>query len=54
LGREIVTDAGGFQTPRAYAATAVLFVFAIACFHALALAERRLTPWAKPIRGDTR
>jgi putative hydroxymethylpyrimidine transport system permease protein len=54
LGREIITDAGGFQTPRAYAATAVLFVFAIACFYALALAERRLAPWAIQSRGDTR
>ncbi len=54
LGREIVTDAGGFQTPRAYAATAVLFVFAVACFYALALAERRLAPWASQPRGDNR
>jgi putative hydroxymethylpyrimidine transport system permease protein len=54
LGHEIITDAGGFQTARAYAATAVLFVFAIACFHALALAERRLAPWAGQSRGDTR
>ena len=46
LGREIVVDAGGFQTPRAYAATALLFVFAIACFYSLALAERRLAPWS--------
>jgi putative hydroxymethylpyrimidine transport system permease protein len=54
LGREIITDAGGFQTARAYAATAVLFVFAIACFYALSLAERRLAPWAIQSRGDTR
>lgn len=54
LGREIVTDAGGFQTARAYAATAVLIAFAIACFYALALAERRLAPWAVSSRGDTR
>jgi putative hydroxymethylpyrimidine transport system permease protein len=54
LGREIVTDAGGFQTPRAYAATAVLFVFAIACFYALAVAERRLTPWRSPSPGGAR
>jgi putative hydroxymethylpyrimidine transport system permease protein len=45
LGREIVTDVN-FQTPRAYAGAAVLFVFAIACFYALALAERRLAPWS--------
>jgi putative hydroxymethylpyrimidine transport system permease protein len=54
LGREIVTDAGGFQTPRAYAATAVLFVFAIACFYGLAVAERRLTPWRSPSTGGAR
>ncbi len=54
LGHEIITDAGGFQTARAYAATTVLFVFAIACFYALALAERRLAPWANRSRGDTR
>ena len=51
LGREIVLDAGGFQTPRAYAATALLFGFAIACFYSLALAERRLAPWSANARG---
>jgi putative hydroxymethylpyrimidine transport system permease protein len=54
LGREIITDAGGFQTARAYAATAVLIAFAVACFYALALAQRRLAPWAITSRGDTR
>ena len=53
LGHEIVTDAGGFQTPRAYAATAVLFVFAVTCFYALALAERQLAPWSVRFRGET-
>jgi NitT/TauT family transport system permease protein/putative hydroxymethylpyrimidine transport system permease protein len=53
LGHEIVTDAGGFQTARAYAATAVLFAFAIACFYALALAERKLVPWKTRARGET-
>ncbi|HEX5852483.1 MAG TPA: ABC transporter permease subunit [Solirubrobacteraceae bacterium] len=52
LGREIITDVG-LQTPRAYAGTVVLFVFAIACFHALALAERRLAPWSIQTRGET-
>jgi len=42
------------QTPRAYAAAAVLFAFAIACFYALALAERRLAPWAHQAKGDAR
>jgi ABC-type nitrate/sulfonate/bicarbonate transport system permease component len=51
LGREIITDVN-FQTPRAYAGTAVLFVFAIACFYALALAERRLAPWSARTQGD--
>jgi NitT/TauT family transport system permease protein/putative hydroxymethylpyrimidine transport system permease protein len=52
LGREIVTDAGGFQTARAYAATVVLFAFAIACFYALALAERKLVPWKNRPVGE--
>jgi ABC-type nitrate/sulfonate/bicarbonate transport system permease component len=52
LGRQIITDVN-FQTPRAYAGTAVLFAFAIACFYALALAERRLAPWSTQPRGDT-
>lgn len=51
LGRQITTDIG-FQTPRAYAGTAVLFVFAIACFYALALAERKCSPWTGQPRGD--
>ena len=55
LGREIVLDAGGFQTPRAYAATALLFAFAIVCFQSLAMAERRLAPWRRPaLAGATR
>ncbi|HEY2631151.1 MAG TPA: ABC transporter permease subunit [Solirubrobacteraceae bacterium] len=45
LGREITSDLTALQTPRAYAATAVLFVFAIACFYALSIAERKLAPW---------
>jgi NitT/TauT family transport system permease protein len=53
LGRQITTDIG-FQTPRAYAGTAVLFLFAIACFYTLAFVERRLAPWANQSRGDTR
>lgn len=53
LGREIVTDVN-FQTPRAYAGTTLLVAFAIACFYALALAERRLAPWSTRTRGETR
>src|SRR5438067_2593596 len=41
LGRQIITHVN-FQAARAYAGTLVLFAFAIACFYALALAERRL------------
>jgi len=51
LGREIVTDIN-FQTARAYAGTSILFVFAVACFYALAVAERRLAPWSIRPRGD--
>jgi ABC-type nitrate/sulfonate/bicarbonate transport system permease component len=50
LGRQIVTDVN-FQTARAYAGTAILFGFAVSCFYALALAERRLTPWRARTRG---
>jgi putative hydroxymethylpyrimidine transport system permease protein len=46
LGHEINADLTALQTSRAYAAAVVLFVFAIACFHALGFAERRLAPWA--------
>jgi putative hydroxymethylpyrimidine transport system permease protein len=53
LGHEINADLTALQTPRAYAAAVVLFVFAIACFHAIALAERRLAPWSVRSRADT-
>ncbi len=53
LGHEINADLTALQTPRAYAAAVVLFVFAIACFHAIGLAERRLAPWSVRSRGDT-
>ncbi|MCW3068514.1 MAG: transporter permease [Solirubrobacterales bacterium] len=51
LGREIITDVN-FQTSRAYAGTVVLFAFAIVCFYALALAQRRLAPWSAQPQGD--
>lgn len=51
LGHQMVNDITGLQTSRAWAAAAVLFVFAIACFYALALLERRLAPWAHRQRG---
>lgn len=51
LGREIVTDLNVLATARAYAAATVLFAFAIACFYALTLAERRLVPQTDRPRG---
>jgi ABC-type nitrate/sulfonate/bicarbonate transport system permease component len=51
LGREIITDANAFQNPRAWAAATLLCLFAIACFYTLALAERRLAPWADRTQG---
>ncbi|HEX5223551.1 MAG TPA: ABC transporter permease subunit [Solirubrobacteraceae bacterium] len=53
LGREILSDVN-FQTSRAYAGTAVLFAFAIACFYALALVERRVAPWSIQRREEPR
>jgi ABC-type nitrate/sulfonate/bicarbonate transport system permease component len=52
LGRQIMTDVN-FQAPRAYAGTAILVAFALACFYILALAERKLAPWRPRPRGDT-
>jgi len=52
LGHEINADLTALQTSRAWAAAAVLFLFAIACFYALALAERKLAPWRTRPRGD--
>jgi len=52
LGHAINADLTALQTPRAYAAAVVLFAFAIACFYGLAVAERRLAPWANRRRGD--
>jgi putative hydroxymethylpyrimidine transport system permease protein len=54
LGREINTDLTALQTPRAYAAAVLLFLFAIACFQTLAIAERRVAPWANRPRGEHR
>jgi putative hydroxymethylpyrimidine transport system permease protein len=54
LGHEINADLNALQIPRAWAAAAVLFGFAIACFYALTLAERKLAPWATRPRGDSR
>jgi len=53
LGRQIVTDIN-FQTARAYAGTVLLIAFALACFGALSIAERRLAPWNFQPRGENR
>jgi ABC-type nitrate/sulfonate/bicarbonate transport system permease component len=37
------------ETARAYAAVLILAAFAVALFGLLALAERRLLPWARPV-----
>ena len=52
LGREIMSDIN-FQTSRAYAGTAILFAFAVTCFYALGIAERRLAPWRTTTRGGS-
>jgi putative hydroxymethylpyrimidine transport system permease protein len=52
LGRQIMSDIN-FQTSRAYAGTAILFAFALACFYALGLVERKLAPWSVQTRGET-
>jgi len=42
-----------FETARAYAAVLILSAFAVALFGLLALAERRLLPWANPSTRGT-
>lgn len=54
LGRETLTDLSSYEDARAYAATAILFICAIAFFHLLSLAERRLAGWAQPPQGEIR
>lgn len=51
LGHLMQISLAQLQTARAFAAVLLLAVFAIACFYVLALAERRLAPWAHPPRG---
>jgi putative hydroxymethylpyrimidine transport system permease protein len=52
LGHEVQNDLTALQTPRAWAAALVLFLFAIACFHTLGLIEHRLAPWANRPIGE--
>ena len=51
LGHLMLQAIPQLQTPRAYAAVVLLAAFAVALFSALALAERRLVPWAHRPRG---
>jgi ABC-type nitrate/sulfonate/bicarbonate transport system permease component len=54
LGHEIQVDLGyvtAQATARAWAATAVLFAFALACFYAFGLAQRRVAPWTAAHHG---
>jgi len=51
LGNLMLKAIPQFETARAFAAVLVLSVFAVALFGLLALAERRLVPWAHQPRG---
>jgi len=51
LGNLMMKAIPQFETPRAFAAVLILSVFAVALFGLLALAERRLVPWAHKPRG---
>jgi len=51
LGLLITQANNQYDTPRAYAAVVMLAALAAALFGALALAERRLTPWAERARN---
>jgi NitT/TauT family transport system permease protein/putative hydroxymethylpyrimidine transport system permease protein len=51
LGHLMLQSVPQLETARAYAAVVVLAVFAVVLFAALALAERRLVPWAHRPRG---
>jgi putative hydroxymethylpyrimidine transport system permease protein len=50
IGRIVDQALAQFETPRAYAAVLVLSAFAVALFGLLALAERKLLPWAHETR----
>ncbi|HWI06890.1 MAG TPA: ABC transporter permease [Solirubrobacteraceae bacterium] len=51
LGNLMLKAIPQFETARAFAAVLILSVFAVALFGLLALAERRLLPWAHQPRG---
>lgn len=46
LGHLILQSNSQLETARSWAAVVVLAAISLTCFYALALAERRLTPWA--------
>jgi len=48
LGHLILQALPQFETARAYAAVLILSAFAVLLFCLIAVAERRLTPWAHP------
>lgn len=52
LGNLMLKAIPQFETARAFAAVLILSVFAVALFGLLALAERRLVPWAHQPRGS--
>jgi putative hydroxymethylpyrimidine transport system permease protein len=51
LGNLMLKAIPQFETARAFAAVLILSVFAVVLFGLLALAERRLVPWAHQPRG---
>jgi NitT/TauT family transport system permease protein/putative hydroxymethylpyrimidine transport system permease protein len=51
LGHLLLTSIPNLETARAYAAAVVMALFSVGLFGALALAERRLTPWAARSRN---
>ena len=46
LGHELLTANGQLETARAFAATLLLFLLAVALYGAFALLERRVVDWA--------
>ena len=49
LGHLVLQALPQFETARAYAAVLLLAAFAVALFGLLALGERRLLPWTRPV-----
>jgi ABC-type nitrate/sulfonate/bicarbonate transport system permease component len=45
LGHALLTANGQLETARAFAATLLLFLLAVALYGAVAVAERRLVTW---------